>query len=127
MSIAALDKPIDPICVDVLDPLFDEKNAPAGYDPAYDYVGSDWVYRNFKIGLIRHFGKTDINRAAWLHDRAYESAHTLAAWNEANATFRRNVIKLMAANGHPLLGRVIGDLHYLGVESIPALIDWMFC
>lgn len=137
MILASEVRLMQPVCRDVLDPRFDELNAAAGYDPAYNYVGSDWIQQHWHIELERHFLGADINRAAWLHDRAYEAGRTVADWDRANDEFRDNVIKLIGAAGQSRwrvlrwarigAAHTIGWLHWLGVESAPALVDYWLC
>jgi len=126
---------IDPkkVCWDVLDPDFDAKNQnigidknnkPISYDSNYDYVGSDWIYKHFGVGLKRYFCGADINRAAFLHDIRYELGTGFGDFDFANDQLRNDIVKLISAAGHPYWARVIGWMHFFGVQSIPAWIDY---
>jgi hypothetical protein len=127
----------EPICRDVLSPDFERLNAPAGYDPNHNYVGSEWLYQHWHIALEQHFCGVSINRAAWLHDQAYDVARTMGDWDEANDVFRDDVIKLIAHGstsrwrivrwGRVGVAYAVGWLHFVGVESAPALLDWWLC
>lgn len=114
-------------CLNVLDPNFAAINGAYGYDPAYNYVGSDVIYQKFGIGLERHFLGADINGAAWKHDRSYSSGKTVAEWDAANDEFREDIIKLITAAGHPFWARIIAWGHFVGVESLPGLADYLWC
>jgi hypothetical protein len=118
---------IPPACDDVLNPDFAELNAAAGYDPGYDYGGSDWIYRHTGVAIKRYWFGSDINPAFWIHDKRYDHATTVEEWDAANDEFRDNVAKLIQAHGHPWLAWCAGWLGWLGVQSLAGLIDFYLC
>lgn len=121
--------PARPICRNVLHPDFDRLNIPAGYDPTYNYVGSQWIKTHFGVALKREFCGSDINRAAWLHDCDFSSGHTFWDFFRANRTFRKNIQRLLAAppNPHPWAAMFIAWFHWIGVSNALALVDYWLC
>ena len=115
---------IPPECADVLDPDFAATNAAAGYDPNYDFVGSDYIYQRYGIAFSRVWFGADINPAAFLHDKAYDCGHTVSDFNAANLVFEANVHILIEAKGHPWLAFWAGWVGWLGVSSLPSLINY---
>lgn len=122
---------IKPICRNVLDPRFAQLNWRSGYDPTYNYVGSDFIKRRYGIALKRLWWGADINPAAWLHDCDFRDGKTFWQFLKANFRFRKNVIKLIAAKMKTRKGkiaaRVVGWLHWAGVENVFALFDYYLC
>ena len=114
------------ICWDVLDPLFDEKNKLAGYDPNYDYGGLQCIANHFNLAIKRRWMGADLNRAFWIHDQRQKKRGGLWAWDASNDELKRNIIITMKAQGHPVAARIVASLFWCGVESIPGLVNyWM--
>lgn len=115
------------LCRDVLDPDFAVKNAPFGYDPNYNYAGSDYIKQHYGIALKRFWFGVDLNPCFWLHDRDFERGLTIHAFDDANDTMRDNIAKSLRSHGHRIAALFVGWFHWLGVESLPALIDYLLC
>lgn len=121
--------PMPPVCRDVLDPDFAKKNEPAGYDPTYNYVGSDYLKQKFGIALKREFCGTDLNPAAFLHDVDFRDGKGFWDFVKANREFRRNIAKLIAAPPKPntWAAWLIAWFHWIGVSNVLALINYWTC
>lgn len=122
--------PCKPVCRDVLDPDFDRLNEPAGYDPTYNYVGSDYLKRKFGIALKRNFCGKDINPAAWLHDIDFgEKQKSRADFRRDNRTFRQNIARILASEPDPhyFAAWFLSWFHWLGVSNVFAWIDYWTC